>query len=76
MGNKRKRTTKNTEEDLNGSSIDNEDENPFGFQAAKGYINPSTGLQGAFPGLEEYGMISLVGLQTMELTICVWLGRV
>ena len=60
MGNKRKRTTSYAKKHGRGPkrqqySYDNEDENPFGFHAAKGYIDPSTGQRGAFPGLEEYG---------------------
>jgi len=36
------------------AAYDNEDELSC-FQAARGYIDTSTGQRGAFPGLEEYG---------------------
>ena len=59
MGNKRKRTGYAKQQGgwpkRQQHGYDNEDENSFGFQGAKGYIDPSTGQRGAFPGLEEYG---------------------
>lgn len=56
MGNKRKRTAGYAKQQPKRQQYgyDNEDENSFGFQAAKGYIDPTTGQRGAFPGLEGF----------------------